>query len=157
MGSKKCSKCGKIKPLTEFYLRENRPIGVIPTCKSCSIERRQKYGLTTTAIWKILQKRNATISKIDFELWYNKQEKVCHYCGIPEKEWQRQVSKSNKKKYARRLTIDRKDNNRGYTPDNMVLACLYCNRVKNELFTEKEMLEIGLKYIKPKWYKRKEN
>jgi hypothetical protein len=48
------------------------------------------------------------------------------------------------------LTIDRKDNNFGYTSKNIVLACDICNVVKSNIFTEKEMLEIG-KIIKKRY------
>jgi len=68
---------------------------------------------------------------------------ICEYCEIPEKIWLI--------KYKRKLEIDRKDSNNGYTLKNIVWACHRCNTIKNNLLTYQEMKEIGLKYIKPKW------
>jgi 5-methylcytosine-specific restriction endonuclease McrA len=49
----------------------------------------------------------------------------CHYCG----------DKNNPQ-------IDRKDNARGYTRDNVVPACKRCNTVKGHLLTYEEMLKV---------------
>jgi len=48
------------------------------------------------------------------------------------------------------MTIDRKDNALGYTPENVVSACFICNRIKSNFFIYEEMLEIGQKYVKPR-------
>jgi hypothetical protein len=39
--------------------------------------------------------------------------------------------------------VDRKDSSVGYTLENVVLACDACNRIKADLFTYDQMLEIG--------------
>jgi hypothetical protein len=39
--------------------------------------------------------------------------------------------------------VDRKDARGGYTPDNVVLACDACNRIKADIFSFEQMLEIG--------------
>ena len=87
----------------------------------------------------------------EFIEWYNKQEKKCVYCGITEQELL--TLKDDKmllnRKY-KSLTIDRKDNQKGYKLDNIVLACMRCNSTKSDFFTFEEMKEIGEKYIKPK-------
>jgi hypothetical protein len=49
------------------------------------------------------------------------------------------------------LEIDRKDPSLGYVLSNMTWACHRCNLVKTEHLTYEEMLEIGQKYIRPKW------
>lgn len=56
-------------------------------------------------------------------------EGVCHYCGA-----------------ALPTTghgIDRKDSAVGYILENIVLACDACNRIKGDIFTYAQMLEIG--------------
>lgn len=40
--SKTCTKCGEIKPLSEFYRQAECALGVRPTCKSCDKERSAK-------------------------------------------------------------------------------------------------------------------
>jgi hypothetical protein len=39
--------------------------------------------------------------------------------------------------------IDRKDSSLGYTLENVVLACDACNRIKSDLFSYEQMVEIG--------------
>ncbi len=53
----------------------------------------------------------------------------CHYCGTPLKE---NIYKS---------TIDRLNNDRGYTIENCVPACFHCNAAKNSL-SESEFLDM---------------
>lgn len=54
---------------------------------------------------------------------------VCAYCGAPLPTWGH--------------ALDRVDPDRGYTADNVVTACDTCNRVKADIFTYEQMLEIG--------------
>lgn len=81
------------------------------------------------------KKRNMefSISKEEFiDLIKNK----CHYCGGVT------------------TGLDRKDNNKHYIIDNVVPCCPFCNKLKNELLTEEEMLEV-IKFLKIK--RNKEN
>jgi len=79
------------------------------------------------------------ISKEDFVIWYNSQEKICLYCERTHD--QSLTDRLNQK--TRRLTIDRIDNSRGYEKGNLALACLRCNAIKNNYFTKDEMIKIG--------------
>lgn len=86
----------------------------------------------------------------EFTNWYWEQERKCYYCGIPEElliplGWQHGQKK--------RLTIERKRSDEGYTLDNMVFACERCNLIKNDFLTATEMKQIAHKYLKPKWKK----
>lgn len=83
-----------------------------------------------------------------FEKWYNSQEKVCHYCGLLEKESQEivmtSILKSNRfpqdGKLGRGqsrgvwLEVDRIKPKENYSPENCVLACYYCNNDKSDIF-----------------------
>jgi hypothetical protein len=82
------------------------------------------------------------LNKEDFIQWYNSQEQKCHYCGRTLKEIQK--DKNECKNHQGRLTIDRKDNYKGYKIDNICLACYRCNTTKSNYFTEQEMLKIAL-------------
>ena len=73
----------------------------------------------------------------------------CYYCGI---------SNLFLKFYCEVLsigtpymTIDRKDNNGGYTRDNIVGACFLCNKIKGSFFTAEEMKKIGEQFVAPKF------
>jgi len=107
----------------------------------------EKYRQTSIAIYQILRwsakKRNIDflITLEDFKLWYNNQEQKCYYCNRTLNEIQQDIRENDK--YNHRLTIDRKDNAKGYSLDNITLACYRCNTIKGDYFTEKEMVEIG--------------
>lgn len=91
----------------------------------------------------------------EFINWDLKQPRECFYCGISE-EAMLNIPLFYKKRGIGdfyRLTIDRKDNTKFYSLDNIVLACPRCNETKGELFSAKEFKEIALNYIKPKWLK----
>ncbi len=84
------------------------------------------------------------ITQGEFVEWFNKQDLGCYYCGVPLMF----IAGRNSDKKLQGISIDRKDNNRGYELDNMCLACRRCNTIKNSYFTEKQMLEIADKYFK---------
>ena len=53
----------------------------------------------------------------------------CHYCS-------RSLDWSSAQAY----NLDRKDNLKGYSKDNLVVCCYVCNRTKGNLFSYKEFL-----------------
>jgi len=55
--------------------------------------------------------------------------KPCHYCGCPPS---REVDEYDKDHPYVYNGIDRMDNSKGYTIDNVVPCCLTCNRAKNQ-------------------------
>jgi len=112
-----------------------------------------KYHKTPKGIYKVLVKRTkdkkykTIIGQDEFINWYKSEEKKCYYCGIPEERLN--LVKNFRGKL--RFSIDRKDNNNGYTRENICLACLTCNRVKGEIFSPEIMKKIANKFIKPIW------
>jgi len=162
---KRCSKCHQIKLLSEFCKDKKSRDGLSFWCKQCRLDNahnyknrdrehyrklrrisRAKWGLTPRGRYTIL-KGNAkktrfphiTFTSAEFVQWLVLQGNSCHYCGI-------QLTNSSLTK----SNIDRRDNNKGFTLDNMVLSCKKCNIIKSSWFTESEMLEIVNKYLKPK-------
>lgn len=111
--------------------RKNHPIKIK--------RNRERYWQTIKGIYHIL-KYNAIRRKISFKLsykkferWYNNQDQKCEYCNriilkIPN---------------IKRLTIDRTNNNKGYTLNNIVLACNICNKVKSNIFNYNQMKILG--------------
>ena len=92
----------------------------------------------------------------DFIQWYEDQKKECSYCEIPENLILKTQKLFNIRKKSIYLELDRKDNTKGYSRENIVLCCSRCNTIKSNFFTENEMKEIAIEYIKPRWenYKR---
>lgn len=56
---------------------------------------------------------------------------MCHYCS--------HLVVVNSSAYR----LDRKDNTVGYTKENCVVCCGECNRIKSDLYSYEEMVEIG--------------
>lgn len=53
-------------------------------------------------------------------------DQPCIYCGSTDS-----------------VGADRLDNTEGHTVDNIVPSCPDCNRIRNNIFTHEEMLELG--------------
>jgi hypothetical protein len=124
----------------------------------------KKYNQTPKGIYHIIKtnchnkKRPFTLKMEDFIIWYNSQNKKCHYCEVLEKELPESFRKVSVSRNGtiNRLTIDRKNNNIGYIITNLVLACAQCNRMKGEFLSYEEMLQVG-SIIKNKWKNEKIN
>jgi 5-methylcytosine-specific restriction endonuclease McrA len=137
---KYCSDCLKI------HLKEYRRINSAKWYEK-NKDKRKLYMILPHMIYFFI-KRNAknrnikfNITKEDFINWYNKQDKICYYCERTLTKIQ--SDKKEKEQYKGRLSIDRKDNNKGYEIDNIVLACGRCNIIKGDYFTKQEMKRIG--------------
>ena len=105
-------------------------------------------------IWEVLRQgsiRRGKLLKItrkEFIEWWNKQEKICFYCGVSVDKLMK--LNDSMASWCKRLTIDRLENKKPYQIGNMVLACRRCNAIKGDFFTWQEMKEIGQKYVRPK-------
>jgi len=156
--TKKCTRCGEVKPLSAFSKHRLSSDGHAWQCKECNTNRGKEWRKTPSGIYTTLRsgqrfynKKPVTISRQDFIEWYDGQPKTCTYCRIKE-EYLPLVGGSYLG-YTDRLTVDCKINDVGYTSENIVLACHRCNFVKSNIFYYEEMIEIGQKYIRPKWEK----
>lgn len=43
METKKCSTCGEVKPINEFYKQRDRKDGLSPRCKCCKNKKQKEY------------------------------------------------------------------------------------------------------------------
>ncbi len=66
----------------------------------------------------------------------------CHYCD-DNLVFNKHTRDENSKPQSRASHLDRKDNNRGYTIDNVVLCCWECNRLKSNRFTYNEFIKLS--------------
>lgn len=109
----------------------------------------RKYWESPKGIYKALQQNSKTagrpiiLQRVEFLEWYKNIKKKCFYCKMPEELVY--ITR------IKRFTIDRVDNNKPYSIDNIVLACDWCNQTKGALLNKEEMLIIGKIIIKPKW------
>lgn len=154
--TKQCTKCKRVKPLSEFGKHKSTKDGYTYRCLQCkrdyATERRQTpEGIydAMKGVNKFYHRREIIISKEDFVDWYKEIDKHCAYCDIPEENIIDMQELFPMR--ANRLTVDCMDNDKGYVRENMVLACGLCNLIKNNLFTYDEMRDIAQRHIKPKW------
>ena len=171
MITKKCNKCKSEKVLAEFNKCKSNKDGLSYICKHCQrklskkwcaipkVKKQREEYRNRPEVKEYMKNRNQTIAGIfthikqgaerrginlnftsaELGIWYNEQTKTCHYCNVTPEN----LIGENKYGKTNRLTIDRKDNNKGYDLDNLVLACYRCNATKSNYFTEQEMLLIG--------------
>lgn len=164
MTAKACTKCGIVKPLSEFGNHRLTKDKLAYRCKECGKKAARAYALTPMGIFKGLKGRQTYyerhndkrekpfhLERDPFLEWYANQPKACHYCEISQDNLA-QIKDSQLRKVCR-LTIDCKDNDVGYFLENMVLSCNRCNAIKGDFFTYEEMLHIGREHIAPKWAK----
>ena len=88
----------------------------------------------------------------------NQENRKCYYCGITEKQINLLIKKkliTTKRLYSRgkHLEVDQRKPENGYTKENIVLCCYWCNNAKTDEFSEKEFKVIAKK-IKKIWRKR---
>ena len=134
--SKKCSKCERVKPMSEFYKDVARRDGLQSYCKICEkawknqnrknnpkYQKRMKeycknrsqsiHGKYLAYIHAAKHRnRSFALSKIDFALLVSS---PCYYCGELQENFN---------------GVDRVNNDKGYTLDNCVSCCEMCNRMK---------------------------
>lgn len=156
---KVCSQCKKEKPLSEFWKDSSKAQGVEGYCIDCKRARKRQYRIANRnklvkynkkwdknhpgrAIYHSIsgraRKRELPYVTMDgFIPWYETQAQICHYCGCN--------LETQKQDRANRFEIDRKDNEKGYTIDNIVLACSRCNVAKLDFWD----YETFKKYIGP--------
>lgn len=157
--SKVCTKCGVEKPLSEFGKSKNTKDGKTVWCLQCKRDYAKQRRKTPAGIydaskgqWSYRTRKPFTLDKTEFIEWYKNQPKVCAYCGLTWEETQ--LVDDPILNVSDRLTIDCKDNYKGYTLDNIVLACRRCNNIKNDFFTYEEMKKIAKEIVIPRWKKR---
>ena len=157
MSTKHCKHCDRDLPLYMFTKDRNKKDGLSFYCKDCMFEYAKKYRKTAAGIYisAKYQRRNKkpfALTRKEFYNWYEKQPKKCHYCWLPESELENiddpQLNRMS------RLGLDCVDNKKGYLIDNIVLCCLRCNFIKNDLLDYEAMKDIGQRYVKPIWEKR---
>ena len=77
-------------------------------------------------------------------IWYDKHKESCNYCRITQSQLHRIVESRNgkltlnqkTKRSKGTLEIEKLDPNIGYTFDNSVLSCPFCNNAKSNLISE---------------------
>jgi hypothetical protein len=104
----------------DYYLRNKDRIKDYRVSKKSDIVQRYYRG-------KGEVKRRDRNFSITLEEYRNIMTNVCHYCD--------NIVNTG-------LALDRKDNNKDYTIDNVVVCCNRCNTLKRDLLSYEEMLKL---------------
>jgi DNA-directed RNA polymerase subunit RPC12/RpoP len=142
-----CIECGKEIGYTKDHLVERSGC-----CRSCAsrISRPRPKGRPFGSLYSRVLK-SASNRKLPCTLTYESFLKFtdvykCHYCGSPIL-WSEYAGKGKSQAY----NLDRKDNELGYTEDNVVVSCAICAWIKNRFLTYQDMMLLSpiLKRIIP--------
>jgi hypothetical protein len=142
----KCSECNKEIRAQASHLKTHSG-----KCLRCT-QLKEPYRFIYNEL------KNHRNKNVEFKISFEEFKEVikdakCHYCNVPlvyhehSRDWGKQLTRAHQ--------LDRKDNDKGYTIDNVVTCCWTCNRLKSDAFTYEEFCRIGkiLKEIQ----KEKEN
>ena len=166
----KCTGCKKVLHTSNFYKNKNNWHGFHGYCKQCDRESTRsqwkRLASNPSKMWARLislagtRKEKGEIhvnhkikfSKDEFKDWYNKIEKKCFYCEISLEDYLKIKHKlsGNFHNKVTKFGIDRKNNDKPYELDNIVLCCSHCNNRKGYIFNSKEFQSICNQFIRPK-------
>jgi len=129
---KKCSKCFKLKELTEFYKNKSGKLGVHHYCKLCnSIQKHNSYNYEKAKGLFLKYKYGITKDKVE-EMFLN-QNKKCKICN----------TKYNKVSQHRGLYIDHNHKNGAVRG----LLCNKCNKLLGNCNDSILLLKSAIKYL----------
>lgn len=150
----KCSKCDKIKPISDF------PSKISEGCKQCVSDYAKMIAQTPRgALQKLLtSSKNATNIRnsknrdmdhdIDLEFLielYNNQDGLCAYSGIPL-----QFGSYLNKSWT--ISLERIDTLKGYIKDNVCLICLEFNSSDHTTITGSDYGSAGWSFLKFQYF-----
>lgn len=125
---KKCSKCLEHKPFSCFS--KNPTNGYYHAyCKQCSCSMSRVYNLQPSNRFKTAKTKafkKSRVWEISYIDWNNLIDQGCFYCKV---DLATSVGSS----------LDRIDNSRGYTLDNVLPCCTTCNKIRNTFLSVDEM------------------
>ena len=84
-GTKRCTQCREVKPLTDFYKAKDKPFGVRSSCKLCDGKYNKKIRPPLTLVQKAAKaararKRLYGVTPETFDAMYRKQHGKCYIC-----------------------------------------------------------------------------
>lgn len=138
---------------SEYRRKKWQKIKTDPDLYNKSREQYRKWANTAGGIYTSIKNRGRkdfSLDKDSFISWYNGRDKICDYCSMTLEDIRTLPYPYNRKNGLTKLSIDRMDNTKGYSLDNITLSCFMCNTIKNNFLTYDDMKKIGRTIIGPK-------
>jgi hypothetical protein len=141
---KTCGKCHVSKPVDEFHKDSSRKDGLRPLCKDCIRDYQQDNAFAKMVRNSRSNDKKAGrrideepfVSVESLEACWDEQDGECIFCYFAL-----EMGKGvNRVKTPDAATVERVDNDVGHYAFNCVLACIWCNRTRNEHIPWMEMV-----------------
>lgn len=110
-------------------------------CRKCT-QKIRPYEHIFNELSKSCKKNNKNITLTYDDFINIIKELKCHYCDV-ELVFNKHTRDENSKYVSRAYQLDRKNNNSGYTLDNVVTCCWNCNRIKSNIYSYEEFILLG--------------
>ena len=130
---KKCPKCRRTRPLTEFYRNRSQPDGRHPICRVCRLKETQQTYTADYPRWWSRVTRNQhkryghkVLISIDELANLAHETTHCMYCGV-ELRWN---PRGDDRIYPDSPSLDRYDNGNVLDTKNVRIICHPCNAGK---------------------------
>jgi len=136
--TKACSKCGIVKENTIKFFPPREGSKLRADCRDCYNKFRNNSPVYLKNQMLIDAKRRASSKGLDFDL--NKElhfPEVCPVLGIPIKH--------GSDSWFNSPNIDRIDNSKGYTMDNVIVVSALANSIKSSA-TPRQIIQVGKFY-----------
>lgn len=151
-------KCGKEKVFwKKSSIKRQKSCGCLIDDVGLSGKQRRSM-LTRMQGYKNGAKKRGFEWGLTYEQFVSVATKPCFYCGLEPKKWdcmtnspslQKDSPNVNPNDYVIEFTgVDRMDSKKGYTEDNVVPCCVFCNRAKSDLSFDQFKLNLERTY---KW------
>lgn len=165
MANKKCNKCNTVKDITEFHKLSSSSDGHNYTCKICVNEKNKKASKVMGICAMCGENKNLRYKKstVCQKCYSTKITKITH---SPESKFNMGKKSAKNRGYTWDITLedykiitskscfycngplpetgcglDRMDNDKGYTIENVVPCCNLCNIIKGTTLTVSETIE----------------
>lgn len=121
MNEKRCRGCKKVLPIDSYYKKSAK-------CKQCTRKRiresQAKHWEKKLAMLVRQQDGRKSITPDQIREIYDRQDGLCYWSGL-------KMEPSPKPRWLWQPSLDRLDNSKLHTPDNVVLCCQGMNLARN--------------------------
>lgn len=142
--------CGKVKEINSSGINRSTSCGCYHSQRMSKLGKAKTLPIEESGLNSVYCTYNSTAKNRDLffdltkEYFYFLLKDICHYCGA-------RPNNKSKNEYSGKIFtyngVDRIDNTKGYTTDNVVTCCKVCNVMKNNL-PHKEFIEQITKIIR---------